>query len=55
METFLIIFLVVVIIILEIKSCKAVYKISYYETKLELMGEDISHVKNMSLYKMMTD
>lgn len=46
--------LVIIIMIQYYKGLKAIYKISYYETRLENNGIDIAHVKNMSLWRMLT-
>ena len=47
-------FLTVVVILQHIRILKSIYKISYYETMLEDNGFDVTRVKNMSLWQMIT-
>ena len=44
--------LIVILIILGFFYLQKIFKITYYETKLENRGVEISHVKNMPFYKL---
>jgi hypothetical protein len=48
-------FLLIVIIYQYLKGLKSIYKITYYEARLEHNGFNIDHVKNKSFWSIMTD
>lgn len=45
---------ILIILCQRYRILKSIYKISYYETKLENRGVNIDDVKNMSLWAMFT-
>ena len=55
MMEYLIVLMMTVIIGQMISGLKATFKISYYETTLELKGINIDHIKNKSFFSMMFD
>ena len=47
--------LVIIVIAQYLKGLKSLYKITYYETRLEHNGIDIDHMKTKSLWAMFFD
>lgn len=51
-----IVFLILAVLMgLIIHVCKLIYKVSYYESRLERIGFNISHVKNKSFLSMLLE
>ncbi len=47
--------LAIIILCLIFFNGRNIFKIAYYETKLEIAGIDINRVKNMPIYKLWLD
>ena len=54
-QSITLIVLVVIVILQYLKGLKSTYKIAYYEAYLKGHGFNMDHVKNKSLWSMMTD